>query len=413
MRAMGNNPVAVTGIGMITPLGINTPSCWKNMSEGKSGITGITSFDTTDCQTKIGGELPAEYFTLESEGLPKRLQKQTSLASRIGLLCAKEAIEDSRLPIKEFDPYKCAVITGSGGLVAHLKKELHTLKGSKFMVLQTMTNAISAWISIKYGFKGPSFNIAAACASGGYAVGSAFDYIRSGKGDAAVAVGVDTMVDPMSIQGFNQLRALSKENEFPQKASRPFEAKRSGFVLSNGGCAVILERLEKALQRGARVYALVLGFAISSEAFNIISPEPTGQEMAKTMTMALEDAVIAKEKIDYINAHGTSTHHNDLYETMAIKEVFKDHAYKLAVSSQKSMIGHTIGGAGAIEFATTALSLYHKLILPTINYQDPDPECDLDYVPNQARKVATLDKALSNSFGFGGHNCSLVLGRYA
>jgi 3-oxoacyl-[acyl-carrier-protein] synthase II len=413
-KGINNKVVAITGIGMICPLGVSAPLCWENLVLGKPGIHRITTFDTTHCITKIGGELPPEYYELENKEFNKRLRKQTTSATRIGLLCAKEAIADSGLEVGKLAPYRCAVITGSGGSSS---ESGHNSQDSpdgddKFMVLQTMVNATSAWISIKYGFKGPSFNVASACASGGHAVGIACDYLRSGKGDLAIAVGVDTMLNRTSINGFNQLHALSEENAFPEKASRPFDRKRGGFVLANGGCAVILERLDKARQRRARIYAVISGYGVSSEAFNIMSPEPSGKEMAQTMSLALRDSKTPRAKIGYINAHGTSTHHNDLCETIAIKTVFKHDAYRLAISSQKSMIGHTIGAAGVIECATTALSLYHGIISPTINHEEPDPECDLDYVPNEAREVKNLEAAMSNSFGFGGHNCSLVLEKY-
>ncbi|MBU0568292.1 beta-ketoacyl-[acyl-carrier-protein] synthase family protein [bacterium] len=404
--------VAVTGIGMISSLGLSTPECWKNMVDGKPGVRRITRFDTSDCLTKIGGELPLEYYEVEKKEFSKRFFKQTASTARLGLLCAKEAIKDSGLEIEKLDPYRCPVISGSGGFILEEGKGLEELKTSKFGVLQEMVNAISAWISIKYSLKGPSFNVATACGSGGFAIWNAFDYVRSGKADMAVAVGLDMMVTKESIQSFNQLMALSEENNFPERASRPFDKRRSGFVLANGGCAVILERLDHARQRDANIYALASGYGCSSEAFNIVAPDPTGKEMAKTMSLALEDARISKEKIGYVNAHGTSTPHNDRCETRAIKTVFGEHAYKLAVSSQKSMIGHTIGGAGAIEFGVTALSLHHGIITPTINYEEPDPDCDLDYVPNEAREVNDLEAAISNSFGFGGHNCSIVLEKY-
>ncbi|MEW6377995.1 MAG: beta-ketoacyl-[acyl-carrier-protein] synthase family protein [bacterium] len=413
MSGISDKAVAITGIGMICPVGITTSQCWKNLVAGKPGIKRITSFDTSGCITKIGGELPLEYYELEEKEFPKRLRKQTTAATRIGLLSAKEAIADSGLEMEKLDPYRCAVITGSGGASFEDGKEPQDADAdNRFMVLQTMVNAISAWISIKYGFKGPSYNVSTACASGGHAIAAACDYLRSGKGDMAVAVGVDTMLTPKSINGFNQLHALSEENEFPEKASRPFDRKRGGFVLANGGCSLILEGLEKACRRGARIYAVISGHGVTSEAFNIMSPEPSGREMAKTMSLALQDSKVHKARIGYINAHGTSTHHNDLCETIAIKMVFGEDAFRLAVSSQKSMIGHTIGAAGVLECAATALSLSQGIIPPTINHEEPDPECDLDYVPNEAREVKNLEAAMSNSFGFGGHNCSLVLERY-
>jgi len=404
MSDVRNLSVAITGIGIICPLGVDKHACWDNMLQGKSGIRRITKFDTSDCLTKIGGEIPDEYFKLENDVIPKRLRKQTTLCSRLSLLGAKQAIEDSKIEIEDVDVRRCAVITGSGG-----KSELSEEGDERFRAVKEMINALPAWISIEYGFKGPSFNIATACASGGYAVGAGFDYIKSGKGDLCIAVGADTMLTKESIDGFNNLMALSEENDNPEKASKPFDRRRNGFVLSEGGCAIVLEAHQNAIKRNARIYAVISGYAITSEAFNIFAPEPTGKEMARTMNLAIQSSGIPKEKIGYVNAHGTSTYHNDLCETMAIKSVFGEHAYKLTVSSQKSMVGHTIGCAGALECAVTALSLYHQVITPTINYEEPDPKCDLDYVPNKARTVNGLEAAITNSFGFGGHNCSLVL----
>jgi 3-oxoacyl-[acyl-carrier-protein] synthase II len=274
-----------------------------------------------------------------------------------------------------------------------------------------MLNALSACVSIEFGFKGPSFNVATACASGAFAMGLGYDYLRHG-GDICVTIGLETMLYKETVDGFNNLLALSEENDHPEKASRPFDKRRTGFVVSEGGCAVILESLEHALRRGAEIYALVSGYAFTSEGYNIVAPEPGGKEMAECMKLAIQRANIPKEKIGYINAHGTSTPHNDLAETKAIKLVFGQDAYNIPVSSQKSMIGHSIGAAGAIEFAVTAMSLYHQVLTPTINYEEPDPECDLDYVPNQARMAQGLEAAITNSFGFGGHNSSIVLERY-
>jgi 3-oxoacyl-[acyl-carrier-protein] synthase II len=271
-----------------------------------------------------------------------------------------------------------------------------------------MLNALSACVSIEFGFKGPSFNVATACASGAFAIGLGYDYVRR-AGDICLAIGIDTMLLKETIDGFNQLLALSEENDHPEKASRPFDKRRSGFVISEGACALLLESYEHARRRGARIYALISGHASTSEGYNIVAPEPGGAEMAKTMDFALQRAGLPKEKIGYVNAHGTSTPHNDLAETRAIKLVFGENAYKIAVSSQKSMIGHSIGGSGGIECGVTALSLYHRRLTPTINYEEPDPECDLDYVPNKAREANGLEAAITNSFGFGGHNSTIVL----
>ena len=271
-----------------------------------------------------------------------------------------------------------------------------------------MLDAHGGCISMEFGFKGPSFNVSTACSSGAFAVDIGADYIRL-HGDVCLVIGVETLLNKDTIDGFSQLMALSEQNDFPEKASCPFDKKRNGFVFSEGCCAILLESYEHARRRDARIYALISGAGATSEAYNIIAPEPKGLAMARTMRLALERSGMSKDRIGYINAHGTSTIHNDRAETLAVKEVFGKEAYNIPVSSQKSMIGHTIGAAGAIECAVTALSLYHGIITPTINYETFDPECDLDYVPNSARKAAGFEAAMTNSFAFGGHNVTLVL----
>jgi 3-oxoacyl-[acyl-carrier-protein] synthase II len=399
---------------MICPLGVSTHDSWEKMLTGQSGISKITVFDASDCVTQIGGQLPQEaYIELEKNTLPRKLCQQAVFPSRVALLCAHEALEDSGINLGKLDRKRCAVISGSGGSNLLGQYDLTDKRSKKVKHAHEMVNAIPAWISFQYGLKGPALNIATACASGGYAIGAGFEYITSGKVDMCLAIGIDIMLLKESIDGFNQLYALSEENTLPEKASKPFDKNRSGFVLSEGGCALVLESCQHAVQRGARIYAVLSGYGMTSEAFNIFAPESSGKEMAKTMERAIQRAGVLKEDIGYVNAHGTSTPHNDLCETTAIKHVFGEHAYTLAVSSQKSMIGHTIGGAGALECAVTALSLYHQILTPTINYETPDPQCDLDYVPNQSRPLSALKAAISNSFGFGGHNSSIVLERFA
>ncbi len=409
MARLGIPSVAVTGVGMITPLGPDAASTWKGMREARSGIRRITRFDTEGLATRIGGELPDAYYKLEEAEFPRRLRNQTLPPARLGFLCAKEALQDSRILASPFDPYRVAVISGCSQSLLQEGQELVQGNGVKYLIVKEMVNAISAWISIKYGLKGPTYNVAAACASGAFAIAAGIDFIRAGRGDAAVVLGADMMLNRQSIQGFSELLALSENNSAPEEASCPFDNRRGGFVLANGGAALVLESLEAARRREARIYAVLTGVGIVSEAYNIVAPEPSGKEIARAMTSALEDASLPPQAVGYINAHGTSTRHNDLSETVAIKQVFGAHAAHLAVSSQKSMIGHTIGGAGAIECAATALALHEGIIPPTINYREPDPDCDLDYVPNRARPAPDLKAALSNSFGFGGHNCSLVL----
>ncbi len=403
--------IAITGLGMITCLGTSAAECWGQMLAGRTGIRCLTRFDVADCVTRFGGELPDKYYELEAAEFSKRLFKQTQSTTRLGFLSAKEAISDSGFTVEGHDPSRCAVISGSGqtgyeeegDLVSNFKNP------GKFVIIQQMANAMSAWISISLGFKGRSYNVATACASGAYAIAAAYEYIVSGRGDAALAVGADAMLSPQTIKGFNQLSALSERNESPEKASRPFDKHRDGFVLANGGAALMLEKESAARKRGARIYALISGVSMCSEAYNIVAPRPSGEEMAKSMILALADAGVTPEQVGYVSAHGTSTQQNDADESLAIKLAFGQHACRLAVSSQKSMTGHCVGGAGAIECATTALSLHHAVLTPTINHETSDPACDLDVVPNEAREVRHLRVAISNSFGFGGHNATLVL----
>jgi 3-oxoacyl-[acyl-carrier-protein] synthase II len=405
--------VAITGLGMITCLGTSVGECWAQMLQGRTGIRRIMRFDPEECVTRFGGELPDKYYALEEAEFSKRMFKQTQSTTRLGFLCAKEALSDSGFSVEGHDPYRCAVITGSGQTGYQEEGDLVSLvkNPGRFVIIQQMANAMSAWISITHGFKGRSYNVATACASGAYAIASAYEYITSGRGDAVLVVGADAMLSPQTIKGFNQLSALSERNDLPERASRPFDRNRDGFVLASGGGAVMLERETAATKRGARIYAVIAGAHMCSEAYNIVAPKPSGEEMAKAMILALDDAGMTPDQVGYVSAHGTSTPQNDADETLAIKVAFGQHARELAVSSQKSMTGHSVGGAGAIECAATALCLYHGVVTPTINYETPDPLCDLDYVPNEAREVKGLKVAISNSFGFGGHNATLVLQR--
>lgn len=405
--------VAITGLGMINCLGCSVAECWGQMLQGRTGIRSIARFDTSDCVTRFGGELDDKYYELEAAEFSKRMFKQTQRTTRLGILCAKEALNDSGFTADGNDPYRCAVITGSGQTGYEEAEDLVSLykNPGKFVILQQMPNAMSGWISIIHGFKGRSYNVATACASGASAIAVGYEHIVSGRGDAALVVGADIMLSPQAIKGFNQLAALSERNQLPEKASRPFDRNRDGFVLANGGAALMLEKESAARKRGASIYALISGASMCSEAYNIVAPKPSGEEMAKSMILAMEDAGVTPKQVGYVSAHGTSTPQNDADETLAIKAAFGHHARELAVSSQKSMTGHSVGGAGAIECAVTALCLHHGVLTPTINYETPDPLCDLDYVPNEAREVKHLKVAISNSFGFGGHNVTLVLER--
>ena len=381
------------------------------MLAGKSGIRRITKFDPDECITRIGGHLPDDYFALEKENTPKRLSKQTVRATRIIRLCAQEAIKDSKIELGGIDLNRCAAIIGTSGSSVRSPDDLGGPGTERFKIIREMINAAPAWISMDYGFRGPTYTVSAACASGSYAISQAFDLIRSGVADIAVAGGVDTLLTKNSIKRGNLMKMLSEQNDFPEKAMRPFDRKRGGWVLSDGGCVVVLESYEHALRRNAGVYALVDGYGALSASYSLYSPFPYGKGMARTMEAALENAGVPKEKIGYICASGTSTVVDDFYETAAIKEVFGKQAYDILISAPKSMIGHAIGGSGAISFAVTALALKNREIPPTINYEFKDPDCDLNYVPNSMVKATDLDAAITNSFGFGGHNCVIVMRR--
>lgn len=408
-RSAKDHLVAVTGIGMVTPLGISVEENWNAMLAGKSGIDRIKRFDASCCLTQIGGELPDRYFDADAAMFTGTAYAQQILPIRLSIYTARQAMTDAGVALADVARDRAGVITGCGGSTFGDEMVLNEA-GHESHRCNEMINVLGGAVAQDFGFRGPSFNVATACASGAFAVCRAYDYVRQG-GDLCIAVGIDTILVKETIEGFNSLMALTEQNEFPEQASRPFDKTRSGFVLSEGACAVVLEPYAKARARGARIYACIGGYGCTSEAFNIVAPEPEGKQMARTMREAVTHAGLRPEDIGYISAHGTSTPHNDLAETKAIKRVFGDHAFRLAVSSQKSMIGHSIGAAGAIEFGMTALSLHHRQLTPTINYEHPDPECDLDYVPNHAREVPDLTAALTNSFGFGGHNASILLQR--
>jgi 3-oxoacyl-[acyl-carrier-protein] synthase II len=408
---MAGARVAITGVGMITCLGTSVAECWPQLVEGRTGVAPIAGLEAAGCRTRFGGALPPAYDALERRELSKRLFRQTSRTTRLGLLCAREALLDSGFDLARHDPARCGVMTGSGRTGFEAEADLAQLQQGpdRYAIIQQMANALSAWISITHGFKGRSYNVATACASGAFAIAHAGEYILSGRGDAALVVGADAMLSAQTIKGFNLLSALSERNDRPESASRPFDRDRDGFVLADGGAALMLEQEASARARGARIYAWLAGASMCSEAYNIVAPRPSGGEMADAMQRALADAGVAPEAVQYVSAHGTATLQNDADETLALKLAFGPHARRLAVSSQKSMTGHSVGGAGAIECVATALSLHHGVVTPTINYTTPDPDCDLDYVPNAARELPGLRVAVSNSFAFGGHNASLVL----
>jgi 3-oxoacyl-[acyl-carrier-protein] synthase II len=407
--------VVISGIGLVTPLGIGKDETWASLCAGKSGIAEITRFDTGIHQTRIAGEV--KDFHAE-DYLPKKVAKRTEPFIAYAVAASKMALEDSGFTIDDSNADRIGVLTGCGlgGLaMLELTAQVVQTKGPKrvspFFIPMLIGNMAPGMISIHLGAKGPNSSVATACAAGTHAVGDAYNIIKRGQADAMITGGVESVITPTCIAGFNAMKALSTRNDPPQEASRPFDKDRDGFVVGEGCGILILETLERAKERGARVYAEVVGYGMSGDGYHMTSPSPDGDGMIRCMQAAIEDAGIGAEKIGYINAHGTSTALNDLYETRAIKAVFKDHAYKLAVSSTKSMTGHLLGGAGGIESAFTALSVYHGKVPPTINHHSPGEECDLDYVPNEAREL-DLTFVMSNSFGFGGTNACLILRRY-
>ncbi len=407
--------VVVTGIGMITPLGTGVEKSWKHLIEGRSGIDKITLFDATNFPCQIAGEV--KDFNID-DFIEYKEQKKMDRFIHFGLAAATMAMEDSGLKITPSMAYRVGVSLGSGigGLPAIEK--YHTVlmqKGPRritpFFIPMVIVNLAAGQVSIRFGAKGPNIAAATACATGTHSIGDAFEIIRRSGADAMIAGGAEAAISPLGIGGFSAMKALSTKNDEPQRASRPFDRDRDGFVMGEGAGVVILEELEHAKKRGAKIYAEVIGYGMSGDAYHITSPPPDASGAKKCMELAIEDAKINVEDIDYINAHGTSTKHNDELETLAIKQVFGEHAYKLAVSSTKSMTGHLLGAAGGIEAIISVLTIHYGKIPPTINLENPDEECDLDYVPNKARDM-DVNVAMSNSFGFGGTNASIIFRKY-
>lgn len=408
--------VVITGLGAITPIGNNVEVFWKNAQAGVSGVRKITRFDPTahDCQ------IAAEVKDFEPTAfIEKKELKRLDPFVQYAIVAADMALQDSGLPLDQLDKTRAGVLVGSGmGGLQTLEAQHKILleKGpsrvSPFFIPMQIINLAPGQISIRYGFQGINTAVATACATGAHAVGESLRYIQRGEMDVMVAGGTEATITSLAIAGFGNMKALSTRNDDPEHASRPFDKERDGFVMGEGCGILILEALEHALARNAKIYAEIVGYAATGDAYHITSPDPDATGVARCMQKAIDDAKIAVTDVTYINAHGTSTPYNDKFETLAIKKVFDSHAYKLAISSTKSMIGHCLGASGAIELAITALAVKHDILPPTINYQTPDPECDLDYVPNVARN-ATVNIAMSNSFGFGGTNACVVLKKYA
>jgi len=403
--------VVVTGLGIVSPLGTGTEKNWAAVTSGQSGVGTITRFDASDLPSQIAGEV--KDFNAE-DFIAKKEIKKMDLFIQYGLAAADMALRDSGLIIDDANAERVGVLVGSGlgGLPAIEKyhkvmQERGYKRVSPFFIPMLIINLAPGHISIKHGAKGPNLSSVSACATGTHSIGDAYHMIARGDADAMFAGGTESTITPLGIGGFNVMKALSTRNDDPQSASRPFENGRDGFVMAEGAGILILEEYESAKKRGADIYCEVAGYGLSSDAYHLTQPAPGGEGAARCIKMALNGAGLDPEQVDYINAHGTSTHFNDLYETMAIKTVFGDHAQKVMVSSTKSMTGHTLGAAGGIEAAFSALVLKHGVVPPTINYGEPDPECDLDYIPNEARQ-ADCNIVISNSFGFGGTNATLV-----
>ncbi len=408
--------VVVTGVGLVSAIGVGTEQTWKALLEGKSGIGSITHFDASSFSTRIAGEVkgfdPLQFVA------KKEIKKMDAFII-YALAASTFAMEDCGLEITPENAERVGVYVGSGiGGFSTIEREHQALlqggprKISPFFIPGCIINLASGQVSIRFGAKGPNSATATACSASSHAIGDAFKIIQRGQADAMIAGGAEAAITPMGIGGFAAMRALSQRNDEPEKASRPFDKDRDGFIVGEGSGILVLESLDSALQRSARIYAEIVGYGMTSDAYHITAPSETGDGAIRVMQVALDDAGVSPEQVGYINAHGTSTLFNDRIETMAIKKVFGEHAFRVAVSSTKSMTGHLLGGAGGMEAGITSLAIREGILPPTMNYEIRDPDCDLDYVPNRARP-AEVDYALSNSFGFGGTNAALLFKRYS
>lgn len=413
---MSERRVVITGIGLICPVGNDLATAWGNLIAGRSGITRVTAIDTTGYPSLIGGEVrgfqPEPYFNNPKDA------RRTDRFTQLGVAAAKQAFQDSGLELDKIDPYRFGAMVGSGiGGLLTLEDQIVVLhergptRVSPFLIPTMISNIASGHVSMELGLSGPNMSIVTACATANNNIGEAWRIIKFGDADIFLAGGTEGAISKTGLSGFGKMKALSTRNDEPERASRPFDRGRDGFVIAEGAGVVQLEELEFAKKRGARIYCELVGYGVSADAYHLTSPQPEGIGASRCMDMALRHAKLNPEQVDYINAHGTSTPVGDICETLAIKRSFGAHAHKLAVSSTKSMTGHMLGAAGGMEIAASIMTIKEGIIPPTINLEDPDPECDLDYVPNKARE-SKVDVALSNSFGFGGHNASLLLRRF-
>ena len=415
MAVVEQRRVVVTGLGLVTPLGTGLEKNWQALVAGQSGIRKIDRFPNIDAfASRIAGQVPD--FRAEDFIEPKEIKKM-DLFIQYSVAAASMAMEDSGFTIDAEEAESVGVIVGVGlcGIDTIEATERAYLDGgprkiSPFFIPKVISNLAPGQIAIRHGAKGVNWTPTSACASGTHAVGEAFHLIRRGLQDAVIAGGAESAITPLGVGGFSAMKALSTRNDEPERASRPFDKERDGFIIAEGSGVLILEERDHALKRGAKIYAEVIGYGANGDAYHITAPAPEGEGAARCMRLSLKDAGIAPSEVDYINAHGTSTEYNDANETQAIKKIFGEHAFKVAVSSTKSMTGHLLGAAGAVEGVFSVLALRHGIIPPTINYENPDPGCDLDYVPNQARRAA-IRVALSNSFGFGGTNACVIFRR--
>ncbi len=404
--------VVVTGVGVVSPIGIGVEEFGQALFLGKNGVGKITHFDPSPYRSRMAGEVknfdPYSY-------LPPKEVKRMDRFTQLGMVAAEEAIRQAEITDEDNDPGTIGVLVGSGvGGLRTIEREQTTLleKGpqrvSPFLVPMLITDITSALIAIKYGFSGPNFSISTACATGNHSIGEAFKIIQRGDAEIMIAGGSEAAITPLGLAGFCAMRALSTRNEHPEKASRPFDKERDGFVIGEGAGVVVIEELEQARKRGVPIWGEIIGFGMSEDAYHITQPVSDGRGIRQATNKALEDAKISSGEVDYINAHGTSTPFNDKVETQAIKDVFGRKAYQIPISSTKSMTGHLLGATGGVELIACLLALREGILPPTINYENPDPECDLDYVPNEAREVK-IKIVMSNSMGFGGHNAVLVV----
>jgi 3-oxoacyl-[acyl-carrier-protein] synthase II len=406
--------VVVTGVGLVLPQGIGIDPVWEKVCEGVSGVGPITKFDTTDFDTKIAAEV--KDFRSEDYLAPKDIKKM-DIFIHYALAATRIALDDAGVEIGEENAGRIGVIvgTGLGGLTSIEKYHTVLLERgpqriTPFFIPMLIANEASGQIAIHFGAKGPNLCVVTACATGAHSIGEAFRCIQHGDADAVIAGGVEATITPLAVAGFNAMKAISTRNTEPERASRPFDRDRDGFVMGEGAGIVIMEELEHAHRRGAKIYAEMVGYGYSGDAYHMAAPDPDGDGAARCMQMALQDARLSPEDVSYINAHGTSTELNDITETVAVKRVFGDYAHKVPVSSTKSVTGHLLGAAGSTEAIFSCLAIRDKIIPPTVNYETPDPRCDLDYVPNTARE-ADVRVVVSNAFGFGGTNATLIFKR--